>query len=754
MTRFPPGAENGGVQPPAPHSAQSARRLGAPGAAVVLAAAVLAAYYPCLRGAFLWDDDAHVTAPALRSLRGLWRIWTEAGATQQYYPFLHSAFWAEHRLWGDSALGYHLATAALHAAAAWLVFILLRSLRFPAPLLAALLFAVHPVCTESVAWIAEQKNTLSAVLYLWAAALYLRFDAARRRRDYSWALALFLLALLTKSVTATLPAALLVVLWWRRGRLRWRGDVAPLLPWLCLGACSGLFTAWMEAKFIGAEGADFSLSAADRLLLAARCICFYAAKAAWPANLMFVYPRWTHLQSAQGWASLAAVLCAALALLAFARRARGPLAGFLFFCGTLFPALGFVNVYPFLFSYVADHFQYLACLGIIVPAAWIVWRVGQAPSVGHGKGACMAALLLLVLGALTWRQARDYRGAEALYRATIARNPDAWLMHYNLGVILGASPSTLEGAIAEYRAAVRLKPDHWRAHNNLASALLRLPGRRADAIAEYREAIRRNPSYAEARNNLAIALEDEPGGMAEAESLLREAARLRPSYDAAHSNLGNLLLREGRPPADAEAEFRKAAGIAPAVADYHYELGNALAAQPGREADAIGEYGEAVRLRPDFAAARSNLGVALSHEPGRLGEAVGQFREALAIDPSGAAIHANLASALARTPGGSQEAIREYGAAIAIDPSDALAHYALGLLLAREPARAAEALGQFEESVRLDPGSAEAQFALGVSLIAAGRKAEGRGHLRRSVEIRPDFELARRALRQAGEDSR
>ncbi|HEY1848571.1 MAG TPA: tetratricopeptide repeat protein [Opitutaceae bacterium] len=741
------------MEPPAPQPASRAWHRGGPAFAAVVGAVVLAAYFPCLRGGFLWDDDAHVTSPSLRSLHGLWRIWTEAGATQQYYPFLHSAFWAEHRLWGDSVLGYHLATAAFHACAAWLVFALLRTLSFPAPRLAALLFALHPVCAESVAWIAEQKNTLSAVLYLGAAILYLRFDGSRRRRDYSWALALFFLALLTKTVTATLPAAILVVLWWRRGSLRWRRDVLPLLPWLGLGAGAGLFTAWMEAKFIGAEGADFALTALERLLLAARCICFYAAKVAWPAHLMFVYPRWTHLQSAQGWASLAAVLCVAFTLVLLARRARGPLAGFLFFCGTLFPALGFVNVYPFLFSYVADHFQYLASLGIIVPAAWVLWRAGQSLSLGAANAA-LAALLLLVLGTLTWRQARDYRGAEGLYRATLARNPDAWLMHYNLGVILGASPGSLAEAIAEYRAAVRLKPDHWRAHNNLASALLRLPDGRGAAVAEYREAIRRNPSYAEARNNLAIALEDAPGGMAEAEAELREAIRLKPSYDAAYSNLGNLLLREGRGAAEAEAAYRNAIRIAPAVADYHYELANALAGQPGNAPDAVAEYREAIRLRPDFAAAISNLGVSLSHEPGRLADAVGEFRKALALDPSGAGIHANLASALARTPGGRDEAIREYEAALRLEPSDAVGHYALGLLLARDPARSAQAMGQFEESVNLDPESAEAQFALGISLVAAGRKAEGEGHLRRAIGIRPDFALARQALRQVEAEKR
>ncbi len=335
--------------------------------AVLLLVSVVFAYFPVLRGGFLWDDDAHVTKLALRSLHGLGRIWFELGATQQYYPVLHSAFWIEHRLWGDAVLGYHLTNLAFHATAAWLLVLVLRRLDFPAPWLAALIFALHPVGVESVAWISEQKNTLSAAFYLGAALLYLHFDETRRQRWYFLSLGLFVLALLTKRVTASLPAALLVVFWWRRGRLEWRRDVQPLVPWLAIGAASGLFTAWVEQRFIGAEGADFSFTAVQRVLLAGRVIVFYLSKLIWPVNLMFIYPRWS-VEVASAWQYVFPVgsVIFLAALVYYAKKRRGPLAGFLFFAGTLFPVLGFVNVYPFVFSFVADHFQYLASLGIIV----------------------------------------------------------------------------------------------------------------------------------------------------------------------------------------------------------------------------------------------------------------------------------------------------------------------------------------------------------------------------------------------------
>ena len=190
-----------------------ASRLMVLGALALLVGATCVAYLPALHGDFIWDDNAHVTRPELRSLHGLWRIWFEVGATQQYYPLVHSVFWVEHRLWGDAATGYHAVNILLHAAAACLVFLLLRRLKVPGAYLAAAIFALHPVQVETVAWITELKNTLSAVFYLTSAWAYLQFDEERRRSWYALALALFVLGLLSKTVIATLPAALLVVFW-------------------------------------------------------------------------------------------------------------------------------------------------------------------------------------------------------------------------------------------------------------------------------------------------------------------------------------------------------------------------------------------------------------------------------------------------------------------------------------------------------------------------------------------------------------
>ncbi len=243
-----------------------------------------------------------------------------------------------------------------------------------------------------------------------------------RSADYWLSFALFVCALLSKTVTATLPAAILLIVWWQRGRLEWRRDVVPLIPWFIVAAIFGAFTIWFEHEIIGARGADFTLSLVERLLLAGRVIWFYLAKLFWPAGLNFMYPRWT-IDASAGWQYLfsIAAVAMAVALGVLARRRRGPLAGYLFFVGTLVPVLGFVNVFPFLFSYVADHFQYLASLGVIVPVASVMaMSTARLPPTLQRS---LAAFVIVILGAQTWNRSAVYRDAETLYRDIIASEP-------------------------------------------------------------------------------------------------------------------------------------------------------------------------------------------------------------------------------------------------------------------------------------------------------------------------------------------
>ena len=533
---------------------------------VGLVLVTLAAYAPAWHGTPLWDDDAHLTRVDLQSAAGLWRIWFGLGATAQYYPVVHSAFWFMHALWGDATLGYHLVNIVLHATSAWVLAVILLRLGIPGAMLAALLFAVHPVHVESVAWMTELKNTLSGALYLWAALCYLRFDAGRKRGDYFAALGLFVLALLSKSVTATLPAALLVVFWWQRGRLRWRKDAPPLVPFVALGIGAGALTSFVERVYIGATGAEYQIPLIARVAIAGRALWFYLGSLLWPANLMFWYPRWTPATSASSFIWTAAALLVFAGLWVLRRRSRAPLAGAAFFAGTLFPALGFVNVYPFKYSFVADHFQYLASIGVITLAAAGLTLLARRWASARDAFVALALVTALPLAALTFRQSRAYADPETLYRTTLASNPTAWVAHIKLGQVYERQ-QRFELAVVETRAALQFNPDLPEARNNLGTMHLAL-NQTDEAVAAFREALRSKPTDIEVRRNLALALQRSADAMQDradasgAVEAYRESLQLNPDSPETHHNLGSAFARLNRWP-EAIAEFQETLRLNP-----------------------------------------------------------------------------------------------------------------------------------------------------------------------------------------------
>ena len=620
----------------------------------------LACYWPALTGETVWDDDAHITRAGLRSLGGLWQIWTNVHATQQYYPLLHSAFWLEHGIWGDATLGYHLVNLLLHATASVLVVLILRRLWVPGSWLAGILFAVHPVCVESVAWISEQKNTLSAVFAFGSALVYLRSGRSGRGWGYAAASLLFAAAILTKSVTATLPAVVLVLLWWREGRLA-RRDIARLLPWLLVGAVMGSVTAWVERTYIGANGASFTLSAASRVALAGRIAWFYAKTWAWPRDLLFVYPRWQMEGVLREWIATAGVLGVIGLGLAWRRRNRGPLAATLLFLGILFPALGFINVYPFVFSYVADHFAYLATAVLdaalaIGAATWMLRGNRPLPAVYAGVFAAIAAACAVA----TYRDTKPYVSAETLYRRTLVGNPDAWLAQGNLGTIL-----LDQGAIPE-------------------------------AIDHLKQARALNPLYPEPANNLANAyshLRDWESAL----PLYAEAVRLRPTYVDAYLNWGNALSEMGRY-AEAVERYRSALALRPDLAIGYYQLGNAYGNGGDLEL-AIKAYARAATLNPAYPEAEANWGLALAQK-GQVSEALEHLLRAVALNDKYGQAHAYLGFAYTKV-GRYPEAIEQYRRALAVNHNDAEVHFQLALAL-RAIGRTAEALAEFSEARRLE----------------------------------------------------
>ena len=598
------------------------------------------AYGPALRAGFIWNDSDYVTNPTLRSLHGLWRIWFEVGATEQYYPVLHTAFWIEHRLWGDQALGYHLTNVLLHAGAACLLAANLRRWDIPGAWLAAFFFALHPVGAESVAWISEGKNTLSLLFYLLAALAYTRFEHRRTWGSYLIASGLFAVAVLSKSVTATLPGALLVLVWWKRGCLEWRRDVGPLIPWFCLGAAVGLFTGWVERHVIGAAGSEFVFTPVQRCLIAGRMIWFYLGKLIWPADLAFVYPRW-EIDAGAAWQYLfpvgAVALIAGLWLLR--HRGRGPLAAMLFFVGSLFPTLGFFNIYFYRYSYVGDHFQYLASLGV-----FSLGGAGVALALSHGRGSgrlvapAASVAIALLIGAMTWRQAAMFTDNEVLWRTTLERNPACWLAQNHLGV-MASEAGRADEAIGRLTQVLNVRPNDPDVHSNLGSALLQA-NRTAEAIVHFHASLHLKPDSPECCNNLGNAFL-QLGRLAEAGDWYRKALRLNPGFALAYSNLGSALLRSNRPE-EGLGFFEIALRLRPDYAEAENNLGSALVALR-RNAEAFVHYEAALRLKPDYAEAQNNFGIALGRA-GHYAEASEHFAAAIRLKPDYADARENLAA--------------------------------------------------------------------------------------------------------------
>jgi tetratricopeptide (TPR) repeat protein len=642
---------------PVPGAAPTTGRTRFALAAGLLVAMTLVAYIPAMRGGYVWDDDAYVQYnPVLRDAEGLRKVWLEPQSVPQYYPLVYTTYWIERRLWNGlgvpRAPGHHLTNVLLHAISAVLLWRLLRRLALPGAYFAAAVWALHPVCVESVAWITERKNVLSGVFCFLSMLTYLRFcgagaqGAARRRWGlYAASFGLFVGALLGKTVTASMPAVILVVLWWKRDRLRW-ADVWPLLPMLAVGAAMGLVTAHLESEHVGAKGTEWAFSVVDRFLIAGRALWFYAGKVVWPARLAFFYPRW-RLDAGSWWQYLPPLgVVAAFAALWLARRppgashagrgiGRGPLAAVLIFAGTLFPALGFLNVYPMRFSFVADHFQYLACASLIALAVAAVTAAIQRSALSRRPTATLicAGLLLLALGALTWRQGRAYHSAEALWRDTLRKHPDCAVAHNNLGRILytrwrsSRRTQDLAEAKRHLTEAARLRSDNGEAHNNLGLVLMAC-GDYAEAAEHLEKAIQLRPYHPSGYVNMEqLCLQMQRWD--EAERWFREALARPPEHPVVRYSLAELLERRG----DLEgalAQLREAVKVAPGHFASQVKLG-LLLAEAGKPAAAEPHLRKAVRLRPDHAQARYALAGILA-EGGSPREAVAHYRVALERD--------------------------------------------------------------------------------------------------------------------------
>lgn len=523
--------------------------------AALLIALCLFAYFPAMRSGYIWDDDAHITKNAtLHDLDGLRRMWFEPSSLPQYYPLVHTTFWVEYHLWQLNPTGYHIDNVMLHIVAALLLWRLLVILEVPGAWLAAGIFLLHPIEVESVAWITERKNVLSTVFVLAAAISYLRFEPVERNSERHWrfyflASAFFVAALLSKTVTCTFPIVILGVLWWR-GRRITLSNVLPAIPLIILGASFGLTTAWLERVHVGAQGSDWNLSAMQRALVAGRIFWFYPFKLIVPANFVFIYPRWQI--DASKWWQYGFPVAAGLVLLSCwvlrERIGRGTTVAAYGYLFLLLPALGFFNVYPMRYSFVADHFQYLASIGLIALMAVGITKLSEQIAAKSREPIVIGVAALLVFACISHQRCGVFKNEESLWRDTITRNTSAWIAYNNLGELLEREKHDSQAALPLFQRCWELRPD-WVSSFNLATADTNV-GDYDAAIANFKRTISmapQDPSTSALIVDLAMAMGNHlssTGRFSEAQALYEGALRIDPERLELLNNLAWLLAVE------------------------------------------------------------------------------------------------------------------------------------------------------------------------------------------------------------------
>jgi len=509
----------------------------------LLIAATIFAYQPAWHAGFIWDDDRYVTNNRLLTAPdGLWRIWFSTDSPSQYFPLVYTALLFERAIWGLDPAGYHWVNILLHAVNAMLVWRLLRRLEIPGSWLAAALFALHPVQVETVAWISEQKNVLSLLFSLLAMLAWTEFIEAPKpqlSRSYGRILLFYVLALLSKSTACMLPAALLLILWLKHKPIN-RARLLQVGPFVALGVGMGLLAMWWERHHQGTEGKIFALGLQERILIASRAVWFYLGKLVWPANLTFSYPRWAINPTdtlAYVWLAAGAVMCS---LIYFARRffGRSVEVAAAYYVATLGPLLGCIMLYTFRYTFVADHYQYAACIGpmALIAAGITVGIRRMEKRIAYSAVGCGA--LLMSLSLLTWRQCGMYADAEILWRTTIARNPTSYMAHNNLGNLL-TRKGKLDEAIKHFQLSFAIQPDYAIAHHNLGRVLIQ-KGQLDEAATQFKKAVELDPDYAPAHINLANALMQK-GQVRGAISHYEAALSLRLKSADVYNNLAWLL---------------------------------------------------------------------------------------------------------------------------------------------------------------------------------------------------------------------
>lgn len=713
----------------------------------VLVILALWVFSPALFGGYLWDDSHYPLNPVVqRGIDGLSDIWFSPSqpasggskghfTTPQYYPMTYTSYWLLYSEWGNNPMPEHALNLLLHAGSALLLWKILRRLKVPGAWVAAAIFAVHPMQTESVAWVSERKNVLAGVFFFGSMLTYLQFlkidkeESKPTPEDYQWyglSLVLFIAGLLSKSIVCSLPVVLAILIWWKRKKLS-ALNIGLLVPFLALGLVMASITSWFEVNIVGATGPDWNFTHVDRLLIAGHVIWFYVAKLLFPANLSFIYAKWP-LDSAQ-WIYVIAAIAVLVALIALVKKTgRGVLAAVLIYLVTLVPAMGFFDLYPMRYSYVADHFQYFSGVALIVLAVALVAHLLRpfGPS-RRIAGLIMAIGVIGILSIASWSRAHIFADPELLWRDVIAKNPTSWLAYENLAGVLDeqANETLAESDVSEGKQlavqqaneaidccqkALALHKDLPATYEHWGRALLVL-NKPADALEKFRKAEELSPSLPNIRNNLAITL-TQLHRTTEAEEEYRQALKLVSDSQLRaimRVELGSLLMNDGtaaarqslsaKTPADKTADRRKS-----------------LVAL----VDAAGQFDQATKDNPQLVEAWFNLGEVLIrlHQNSQAFDAL---KQAVTLDPRLVAAHSDLGMLYA-VAGHYAEAGQEYLHVVQIQSDNADAYANMGLL-AIKLNRPTEAKEFFQSALKFDPKNAKAKEGLAELARSATRPA-------------------------------
>jgi len=616
----------------------------------LLIAVVLAVYCGTFGNNFIWDDDDYIYQnPLITNPDGLQKIWQSFLTTEydphqntpQYYPVVFTTFYLEHKLWGLNPAGYHATNALLHIANALLLLLLLRKLglNYVTSILTAAIFALHPIETETVAWITERKNLLSTLFYFSAFICFLYYEDNTKLRYYIAAGLFFILAMLSKTVTVTLPVALILAAYLRQKSIK--KTITRTIPFLILGLAMGLLTATLERIRVGAFGPEWDFSILQRFLIASRVLCFYIGKIIFPYPLAFFYRRWEmDTASIINYIPLLGIAVTVILVYLFRNKlGRVTIFALSYFTLTIAPALGFINFFPMRYSFVADHFQYLAGWSIMLVLVHLgAMLISKIPplKLRTTTAVILTATILITCSGLTFLQTKKYYNLETLWKDTLKINPTAWVAHNNLGTVY-SSYGQFDDAIACYEKTIELKPDFAEAYNNIGVALV-LSKKPLKAIDYYQKAIELKPDYLEALYNLAVAYSKTNQNEFAAEYFKR-TVDLRADYLGAWYNLA-ISLSKSQQYEKAVDAYKMVVTIAPNHFEAHYNLAITYHMLENPK-PAIEHYKRTLELQPGNLKAHYNIAT-LYQQTGDLEKAVTHLLNVIKQIPNHVQAHFDL----------------------------------------------------------------------------------------------------------------